>query len=123
MKRNWNLWIILCICAIILSSCAGLTTKPEAVLWGTWRAEGDSFNTGPLSKTLTFYEDGRLMLDGDETDPAEYVVISPGRMKVTVDGEISVVNYEYSDDHLTFIFPESELSYQRIGAPQSTPQF
>jgi WD40 repeat protein len=115
-KRIRKIFLFLCSFIWLISSCQSIPTKPEATLWGTWHAEEESANTGPLSKTLTFYEDGRLILNEDEADPSQYVVISPGRMKVTVDGETSVVNYEYADDRLTFIFPESERSYQRIGA-------
>jgi len=69
---------------ILTSACSSGDNNPQTALLGEWRIERGINPFPPLfASILTFYEDGRLILDGDINNPAEFVVIAPGRIKIT----------------------------------------
>jgi hypothetical protein len=101
MKNKRYLQIILLLSALTLfPACASGSSDPQAALLGEWQAEG-WISTAPLYATiLTFYEDGRLVIDGQESNAAEYVIIAPGRIKITFGEDSEVIGYEISEDTL-----------------------
>ena len=96
----------------LLSACSGGSAKPEAALWCRWEAEGGNLFS---ANTLDFYEDGRLVMDGRRAYPAQYVVIAPGRIKITRGGEVEVVDYDLEGNRLTLNMGQSSSHWVRVG--------
>ena len=95
---------------VALSACGGGSSKPEAALWGRWEADGGGlFSTS----TLDFYEDGQLVMDGRRADPGQYVVIAPGRIKITRNGEAEIINYVLNEDTLILYYQQEDNVYTR----------
>ena len=109
MKNKISIVIaVLSVTGLFLSACGGGSAKPEAALWGRWEAEGGGlFSTS----TLDFYEDGQLVMDGRRADPAQYVVIAPGRIKITQGGEVEIINYALNEDTLILFFQQDEIVF------------
>jgi hypothetical protein len=104
--------IILNITLVILcTACTGSALKPEAALWGNWTYAGGQGGSLDYATDLHFQEDGVLTLLDRPQFQAAYVVIAPGRMKVTVGGSDEVLNYRLEEDTLTLYFEDGHNTY------------
>jgi hypothetical protein len=65
------------------TSCTSSTLKPEAALWGEWAYAGGEGGNMDYAIDLSFQEDGNLTLLGRPQFQAAYVIIAPGRIKLT----------------------------------------
>jgi len=104
--------VVLSVTGLFLSSCGGGSTKHEATLWGRWEAEGDGLFS---ANTLDFYEDGRMVMDERNVDPGQYVVIAPGRIKITWNEEAQVYTYAVEGDQLMLSLGEEAGQWMRVG--------
>lgn len=106
MKFKLNLFHLLISLLILNSlSCSDGSGNPQSALVGKWaivtqNSGADGFATnleftqaGILSTESTWFEEGRSY---------EYVVIAPGRIKITQGGEAEVYNYEIIEGELRF---------------------
>jgi len=100
----------------LFSGCSSGSSAPEAELWGEWIVENIQSEKSDFAGSLIFHEDGRLVMDGQgqEDDIAQYVVIAPGRIKITRGGAAEVLNYEVSGEQLKLYFEEGYNQYARI---------
>ncbi|MDT8381107.1 MAG: WD40 repeat domain-containing protein [Brevefilum sp.] len=119
-KRQVAVKSIVLIFIFLFSGCSSGSSAPEAELWGEWIVEDIQSEKSDFAGSLIFHEDGRLVLDGQEEDPAQYVVIAPGRIKITRDGEDEVYNFEVSDGQLKVYFEEGYNLYARTGLAPTT---
>lgn len=99
----------------LLPGCSAGSAKPEAALWGTWVFEDDQNGNAFFANRLTFYDDGCLVINGNENDAAEYVVIAPGRIKITHGGEAEVFNYEVIEDDLILSLDGNVQQFSKAG--------
>jgi formylglycine-generating enzyme required for sulfatase activity len=110
----WMVGIILSMC----TACTETTLKPEAALWGHWAVVAGQGGEPPLANNLIFYEDGRLVMDGEHSQPALYVVIAPGRMKLTRGDEILVLNYSVDEGMLQLNTEGKNQRFTYLGEPE-----
>ncbi|HAF48001.1 MAG TPA: hypothetical protein DCL08_02030 [Anaerolineaceae bacterium] len=96
-----------------LSACNSASNGPEKTLWGTWKFVDNQNGSNEYFFDLEFQEDGSLVLAGDDQNN-EFVVIAPGRLKISKGEESEVVNYEIADDILTLYFESGTNQYKRI---------
>jgi len=75
-----------------------------------------------FAETLIFYEDGRLVLDGEEDSPAEYVVIAPGRLKITQGEESQVIEYEIVEGMLQLFIEGEVVQFSQVSTPLTVAQ-
>jgi hypothetical protein len=101
----------------LLNACFSGYSSPEVELWGEWVSEKDQVDESDFAVSLIFHEDGRLVLDGQEDSPAQYVVIAPGRIKITRDGEAEVINYEVMERDLRFSYEGIDQFFKRANEP------
>lgn len=113
MKLKWSLALMIAsFILVFLSGCTSTSLKPAAELWGVWDFSESKGGSMDYAKDLEFREDGSLIIQGRER--VSYVVIAPGRLKVTVDNRSEVLNYEINEDTLRLIFDDGELLYTRV---------
>ena len=112
---GWMFGIILSAC----TACTGSPLKPEAALWGEWAYAGGDGGSMDYVDDLSFQEDGTLTRLGRPQFQAAYVVIAPGRIKLTVGGSSEVLNYSLEEDTLTLYFGDRHNTYTR--APETRP--
>ena len=111
--RQRYLRTISCLLLIVISACSLNTTSPDSALWGTWRLDAQGAGDNAFAHSLTFYEDGRLVLDGQENEPGEFVVIAPGRIKLSHLDSISILNYEISEEILRLTVNDIDYEYSQ----------
>ena len=109
--------LVISVFVILLIGCTNVSNSPETVLWGTWDFKGVSGDGYFNAKSLSFYEDGRLLLDEQEENPARYVVIAPGRIKITRDDEAEVYNYEIIEGELRFSLDGHVQTFSKANQP------
>jgi len=107
-------FITLIIITVMISACTSYGSEPESEMWGTWTKAENQGADDAFAKTLTFYDDGNLIFDGQDADAAQYVVIAPGKIKITQGGEEEVINYEVSEEQLKLYFKGGENQYVRM---------
>lgn len=104
-----------------LYACNSASNGPEATLWGTWKFIDNQNRSNEYFFDLEFLEDGSLVLAGDDQNN-EFVVIAPGRLKISKGEESEVVNYEIADDILTLYFESGTNQYKRIAQATAVAQ-
>ncbi|MDT8381106.1 MAG: formylglycine-generating enzyme family protein [Brevefilum sp.] len=120
MKKILNLMVM--VVTVMMSACTSGGAKPEADLWGTWISEGNQGGETFFHSRLSFHEDGRLVLDGQEEDPAQYVVIAPGRIKITRDGEADAFSYEIIEEQLLLSLDGNVQAFRKTNDPVDIAQ-
>jgi len=110
--------ILLLMCA----ACSSTVLQPEADLLGQWTYPPNAGDNFFYADDLQFMEDGRLIFDGQITNAAKYVVIAPGRIKVTRGGEAEVYTYTVEGDRLIFYLEDQICEFQFVGAAAAVSQ-
>ena len=105
-----------------LSACSAVTGRPEADLWGEWAYTDNEGGSLEYATDLHFQEDGGLTLQARPQDSVAYVVIAPGRIKLTANGSSEVLNYSLEEDTLMLYFSGGHNSYIRASGTRSIPQ-
>jgi formylglycine-generating enzyme required for sulfatase activity len=122
MKIKKTILCCLFVLSAMLQAACDDTGGPEAALWGEWVVDWSGSTPLFLAETLAFYQDGRLVLDGDQANPAEYAVIAPGRMKITHNGESQVVNYSVEDGQLEVSIEGENHVYRQVAGSDAVGQ-
>lgn len=107
-KRSYShlLVSIMFFVVIVLVSC---NTSPEEALLGLWASD---------EGTIEFFEDGTVILDGDQV--GEYAILDESRLRIGGPATALVVNFEVSGDSLTLSDSESATMFRRGEASPST---
>jgi len=122
MKKNLSIKLFVILFVFLANGCSSDSLSPNTELWGEWIAENGQIDVTEFAITLHFFEDGRLVLDGQEDDPAQYVVIAPGRIKITRDDEAEVYNYEIIEGELRFSLDGNVLTFSLANQPIKVAQ-
>jgi ligand-binding sensor domain-containing protein len=104
---------VLVILMFLLTSCGAIGTKPETALWGKWTFTSSESGEPSFAHDLEFGEDGTLTINDETSTKVQYVVIAPGRLKITHNGATLIVQYELSDEKLSLVFDTGSTTYQR----------
>jgi formylglycine-generating enzyme required for sulfatase activity len=120
MRQKWFLvFILVSMILALLSGCSESALKPEEALWGHWAYAGTEGGSLDYAFDLSFQEDGTLSRLSQPQYVATYVVIAPGRMKLTMGSSSVVLNYSLDENTLTLYFGEGHNTYTR--APETRP--
>ena len=119
MKKFIFAGLIMAMLLVACTGCAGSSDGPEFALWGMWASQSTGISMFGRVDHLTFYPDGRLVLGGDETNPGEYVVIAPGRMKITQDDAEWVVQYAVVDGQLELTLEGETQAFNQVAGPEA----
>jgi formylglycine-generating enzyme required for sulfatase activity len=111
-QKSFSTLIILSMLMALCSACTGSVRKPEADLWGQWAYAGGEGDSSAYDGDLEFLQDGSLVITGQET--MTYVIIAPGRMKVTASDHSEVLFYQLEDDTIRLIFDNGDILYTRV---------
>lgn len=120
-KKITILFMLFSMLTQLLFGCSTVSVDPETDLWGTWILEEDQGEEMLFSETLAFCEDGSLVMD-DQKEPASYVVIAPGRIKITGQGEAEVYTYEIIDGELIFYLDGNVQKFRKTNDPVEVAQ-
>jgi formylglycine-generating enzyme required for sulfatase activity len=111
-QRSFSMLIILTMLIALCTACSGSSLKPEADLWGYWAYAGGEGGNPAYATDLEFLQDGSLVIRGQGT--ITYVIIAPGRMKVTVSDQSEVLSYQMENDSLRLFFDHGYILYTRV---------
>jgi len=112
-KQAVALEVIALFVVMALSACTAVTGRPEADMWGEWAYAGGQGGIPTYASDLYFQEDGSLTFMGRPQNAA-YVVIAPGRIKLSAEGTSEVLNYDLSENMLTLHFDDGSNTYTRL---------
>jgi len=121
-KRLFGYITFSCIILLIICGCSADIRTPESDLWGEWVQGNSEDHNIDFPQALHFYEDGRLVRNGQEDRPGECTVIAPGRIKITFDGEAQVFDYQVKDGMLQFFVDEEILQFTQVSLPLGVGQ-
>ena len=109
-KRIAALLFLFMVLLLILPACASGANSPDRELEGIAQLDSGYCLGDIYCQDLEFRKEGELLFleTGDE---GEFVVISPGRMKLSVGEESLVVGYTLSDGKLELKFDDYSLDY------------
>lgn len=95
---------------LIMPACTSGANSPDRKLEGIAQLDGGYCSVDIFCQDLEFQKAGKLLFleTGDE---GEFVVISPGRMKLSVGEETVVVGYSLSDGKLVLKFGNNSQVY------------
>jgi formylglycine-generating enzyme required for sulfatase activity len=98
---------------VFIAGCNGFITPPETVLLGTWQFDSGGSEMTDWQTQITFTEDGRLLFGQPFNEVGNYVVIAPGKIKISKDGQTSLLNYQIDDPFLILAIDQDEIVFQR----------
>lgn len=109
-KRIAALLFLFMVLLLILPACASGANSPDRELEGIAQLDSGYCLGDIYCQDLEFRKEGKLLFlkTGDE---GEFVVISPGRVKLSVGEESLVVGYTLSDGKLVLKFDDYSLDY------------
>ncbi len=109
-KRIAALLFLFMLLLLIMPACTNSANSPDRELEGIAQLDGGYCSGDIYCQDLEFRKEGELLFleTGDE---GEFVVISPGRMKLSVGEESLVVGYTLSDGKLELKFDDYSLDY------------
>mgnify|MGYP001035720262 CR=1 FL=1 len=115
MKRKIFIYVLILFLPLLsnLIACDSASSGPEEALWGLWEYDDSQNGRNEYLFDLQFLDDGSLILSGQDQS-YKFVVIAPGRLKISTGEESEVVNYEITDDILTLLFESGTNQYKRI---------
>ena len=122
MKKN-ILFICLSFFLLIATSCDSNASNPEQALWGQWAFQANNGGDLAYCWNLEFTQEGKLMTFGSSLmgqGPSDYVIIAPGRIKLTSAEESQVISYEVEEDILRLYFSEGYNEYYRTQVSAAT---
>jgi formylglycine-generating enzyme required for sulfatase activity len=115
MKQNWLLALMMAsLILVFLTGCSPTSLKPEADLWGVWAFNNSEIGSLDYAYDLNFHKDGNLTFSGRPQDSVTYVVIAPGRIKLSAEGTSKVLKYDLSENKLTLHFDDGSNTYTRL---------
>jgi len=117
-KYRLNIFILYFGLFFALASCTGSSWNPEADLWGKWTYVSSQAGEDFYKQNLEFLEDGQLLVGGNgyqDLTVMPYVIIAPGRIKITMGQQSVVLNYVLSDETLELSFNQGHNRYQGQG--------
>jgi len=125
MKQMWSLALMIAsLILVLLPGCSPASLKPEADLWGVWAFTDSEGGSRAYAYDLEFREDGSLIIQGVAQDQVTYVVIAPGRIKITRGGAAEVYNYEIIEGELRLSLDDNVQVFRKanssVMAAQST---
>jgi len=100
--------------SLLLSACDGST---QVDLRGSWQIDWTSSSSSSLYGDLNFDDHKKLEFVGAysfDSATLRYAVISPGKMKLTVNDNAQVVDFFLDGDLLQINFPDGTNYYQRV---------
>lgn len=112
--------ILLFISLVLTASCATGPSAPTAALLGRWAFVSADGGSEDFASNLVFDETGTLTVEANwfnQSTTLSYVVIAPGKLKVSYQDQPQMVNYEVQEDTLTLTFNSGSNTYTRIGLP------
>ena len=112
MHKTISLFCLFCLLCGALSSCSAVQTNPGSDLWGTWAFESQQDGNSAYFSDLEF-QPMAPVIDQTGGSAVDYVVIAPGRIKLTRQGQSEVLNYDLSADTLTLRFDKGHNVYTR----------
>lgn len=112
-KRSALLLIPVILLLLFLSACSLEMSSPDRELVGFAELTDIFCSSNIFCQDLEFRENGELLFytSGDE---GKYVVIAPGKLKMTVDSEALAVDYTLQDETLTLHINGSSQSYHFV---------
>ena len=96
-----------------LTACSDLGGNPEADLVGKWEYVSNEEGDSAYFHNLTFQQNGTLFI-GEKNDSAEYVVIAPGRIKLSAIGLSNILKFDLEEDSLRLYFEDGYNLYKRV---------
>ena len=115
-KKAIRIFILFSIIGILHTACQPTLSNPEIDLIGKWEYVSNQNGNSNYFHNLVFHQDGSMIIEGISLD-LEYVIIAPGRMKITLDEETKVLNFEVVEDQLNIFFDDGTNHYQRVTPP------
>jgi len=116
------LGLLLITTTLFCTSCGPGSLQPEADLWGEWSLTTIEGGNSTYAYDLKFGKDGNLVfLNHPQLGEAQitYVVIAPGRIKITFEQQTDILNYELVDDTLRLFCDQGYVLYQRQTRPKT----
>jgi formylglycine-generating enzyme required for sulfatase activity len=113
-NKNHFMWSSVIFILLLLSSCTSSSLTPEEQLCGQWKLTASENGNGEFSGDLEFLNDGKLLINNRnsiENDEYTFVVIAPGKMKISSSGQSEVVNYEISGNSLKIFIGQGYYLY------------
>ena len=104
------------------TSCTVSPSNPEAALLGTWNYVSHEDGSSAYCYDLEFLEDRTLIIDSYSEDQFKFVIIAPGRLKISSEEDSQVINYEIEENTLKLFFNNGTNIYQRIPSPSAISQ-
>jgi len=125
MKFKNHLFNLLILLIVLNSlSCSGGAGNPQSALVGQWEIVDGNSSVGAFASNLEFTADNKLNTAGSwlsEGTSFEYVVIAPGRMKISQGDESEVINFSVEEDRLTLIFEDGSNEYVLVSKAVNDP--
>jgi hypothetical protein len=115
--KKFSIYFLLVQFLLLLGACSSIGVEPEQALWGKWRFSDTQDGDIRYCVDLEFTQDNQLsfsIFSLSESDPVNYVVIAPGRMKITTGDESEIIQYELTDDVLRLYFVGGFNEYSRV---------
>lgn len=132
MKNRARIVVIISNIIVTMALCTACTNtcrRTESVLWGQGVYVGHEDGILEYAFDLSFQEEGSLIFLGRPQLQSAYVVIAPGRIKLSMDGSEEALNYSLDNDTLTLYFSDGYNPYTHTsetrpiaeGEPQAQP--
>lgn len=123
MKRIVQI-VILSLLISCATSCGPGADDPQSLLIGKWALESAHDGNDAFAKDLEFTREGILYTQAtwfSDGDAYEYVIIAPGRLKITSQDRSDVYNYSLDDQILTIFSSKGYTQYVRMTEPTQLP--
>lgn len=98
---------------LILAACSGSAKRPGSDLLGKWIISPNEAGSNGYAFDLTFHEDGTLTVHGFSPAVMEYVVIAPGRLKLSEGDQFEIIQFSREDEDLTLVVGGGTNHYTR----------
>ncbi len=95
---------------LIMPACTSVSNSPDRELEGIAQLDGGYCSVDIFCQGLEFQKEGKLLFV-DSGDEGRFVVIAPGRMKLSVGEETLVVGYALSEGKLELKFGNNSQVY------------
>ena len=113
IKKIAHLILVTFLIPTLLPGCDVPISKPEENLWGQWEYMTNEAGNSTFIYDLEFRQDGKLTIQGG-TAIYDYVVIAPGRMKISNPDRKFLVNYEITANNLTLHFEQGQNTFKYV---------
>jgi WD40 repeat protein len=107
--------LIILLVLLPITSCSS-NVGPESDLWGTWNIADNQNDNSDYDYNIQFSEDRAFILGNNREQAGEYVVIAPGRIKISMGDNTEVLDYELDGNSLKIYFNEGYNLYTRSDA-------